>query len=144
MKELMTSLTVVCSLLFLVSCAKEINLPEKKIPEEIKSYITTHFPDCSILKATKDRDENDDMYEVSLSCGVKLEFNKQKNIIDIDGISKLPDSVIPAKILSYVTATYPNNYILGWEIQSNNQEVQLDNHLELVFNMSGDFLRISN
>ncbi len=141
MKRLMTSLTVVFSLLFLVSCAKETILPEKDIPAEINSYISTHFPNCSITKATKKKDKKDEMYEVSLSCGVELEFNKQKNIIDIDGTSKLPDSVIPGNILSYVNSNYPGNYILGWEMQSNYQEVELNNKLVLVFNMSGDFLQ---
>ena len=82
------------------------------------------------------------MYEITLSCGVKLEFNKQKEIIDIDGTTKLPDSVIPTNILSYVNSNYSKYYIIGWELQLGNQEVQLNNNLVLVFNMAGEFLRV--
>ncbi|MEZ5036519.1 MAG: PepSY-like domain-containing protein [Chitinophagales bacterium] len=82
------------------------------------------------------------MYEIRLSCGIKLEFNKQKEILDIDGNTKLPDSVIPSNILSYVNSNYATNFIIGWEFQSGNQEVLLNNNLVLVFNMAGDFLRV--
>jgi len=80
------------------------------------------------------------MYEIYLSCGFKLEFNKKKNIINIDGTAKLPDSVIPSAILTYTNSNYPGNYIIGWEIRSNNQAVQLNNNLILVFSMAGAFL----
>lgn len=144
MKNLMTIAAVVLSLLFVTGCEKETVIPEQNVPTEIKNYVSTHFPSCSISKAIKENDENEEMYEITLSCGVKLEFNKQKEIIDIDWNTKLPDSVIPANILSYVISNYSTNFIIGWELQSGNQEVQLDNNLVLVFNMTGDFLRVDD
>lgn len=144
MKSLITSLTLVFTLFFLTSCEKETILSAQDVPTEIKNYVSTHFPSCTITRAIEEKGENDEMYELTLSCGVKLEFDKHKNIIDIDGTSKLPDSVIPSKILSYVNSNYATNHILGWEIQSSNQEVQLNNGLTLVFNISGDFLRVDD
>ena len=64
--------------------------------------------------------------------------------IDIEGISKLPDSVIPSKIREYVVANYPQNHIIGWEIDGRNQQVELDNDLDLEFTMNGDFIRIDS
>lgn len=84
MKNLMTIAAVVLSLLFVTGCKKETVIPEQNVPTEIKNYVSTHFPSCSISKAIKENDENEEMYEITLSCGVKLEFNKQKEIIDID------------------------------------------------------------
>lgn len=144
MKNLMTIAALVLSLLFVTGCDKENVIPEQNIPTAIKDYVSTHFPNCSISKAIKENDENDEMYEITLSCGVKLEFNKQKEIIDIDANTKLPDSVIPTNILSYVNSNYPTNFIIGWELQSGNQEVQLNNDLVLVFNMAGQFLRVDD
>ena len=142
MKNLMTIAAVVLSLLFMTGCDKETVIPEQNVPTEINNYVSTHFPNCSISKAIKENDENEEMYEITLSCGVKLEFNKQKEIIDIDGTTKLPDSVIPTNILSYVNSNYSTYYIIGWELQLGNQEVQLNNNLVLVFNMAGEFLRV--
>lgn len=144
MKNLMTIAAVVLSLLFMTGCDKETVIPEQNVPTEINNYVSTHFPNCSISKAIKENDENEEMYEITLSCGIKLEFNKQKEIIDIDWNTKLPDSVIPTNILTYVNSNYSTNFIIGWELQSGNQEVQLNNNLVLVFDMAGEFLRIDD
>ncbi|MBS1927238.1 MAG: PepSY-like domain-containing protein [Ferruginibacter sp.] len=144
MKILMTIGTIVLSLLFMTGCDKETVIPEQNVPTEIKNYVSSHFSSCSISKAIKETDENDEMYEITLSCAVKLEFNKQKEIIDIDGTTKLPDSVIPSNILSYVNSNYATNFIIGWELQSGNQEVQLNNNLVLIFNMAGELLRVED
>ena len=56
----------------------------------------------------------------------------------------MPNSVIPEKILQYVTTNYPTNFITDWELDDKNQQVQLDNGLDLEFKMNGDFLRIDN
>ncbi|NLW30122.1 MAG: hypothetical protein GXY77_01545 [Fibrobacter sp.] len=75
---------------------------------------------------------------------MSLEFNRKNEIIDIDGVSQLPNSVIPEKILQYVTTNYPTNFITDWELDGKNQQIELDNGLDLEFNMNGDFLRIDN
>lgn len=140
LKNSIVYLTFIFFLLYFTSCDKETVIPEQDIPGEIKSYVSTHFPDCAISKAMKEKDKKDEMYEISLSCHCKLEFNKQKNIIDIDCSSKLPDSVVPNNILSYVNTNYPNNYIVGWEIQGNNQNIDLNNKVTLIFNKQGVFI----
>ncbi|MCC6251656.1 MAG: PepSY-like domain-containing protein [Bacteroidia bacterium] len=140
MKKIIAIATVVFSILITTSCDKEALLTKDKIPSEIKTYVQTHFSTTSISRAVKDKDGKE-LYEVLLANGVKLEFNKQIEIIDIDWNSKLPDSVIPANILSYVNSNYSSNYIVGWELKYGNQEVQLNNSLALIFNISGTFLR---
>ncbi len=143
MKKSIAVLSFLFSLLFIASCEKETVIAEQEIPTEIKDYVSTHFPDCTISKAIKDNDD-DEVYEITLSCGIKLEFNKEKTVIDIDGTSKLPDSVVPAPILSYVTLNYPNNYIIGWEIEGSNQKVELNNDVTLIFDAQGGFLRVED
>lgn len=142
--KLSTAITLVFILPCLTSCDREKVVHAPELPSQIKSYVSTHFPNCSISATVKENNENDELYEVSLSCGCKLEFDKQNNITDIDCASKLPDSVIPNNILSYVHTNFSGNYIIGWEIEDINQNVELNNHLTLVFNMQGDFLRIDN
>ena len=143
MKNVKTILTVLLSLLLLTGCDKEVLLPEDKIPSEIHAYVQTHFSTTSISRAAKDKDGTE-LYEITLVNGVKLEFNEQKEIIDIDWNSKLPDSVIPTNILSYINSNYSSNFIIGWELQSGNQEVQLNNYLEVVFDLSGAFIRVDD
>jgi hypothetical protein len=128
----------------LSSCEKEEIMPSSELPNEITSYISKHFPNNTIKQVVKDRDGLTKTYDILLSENISLEFNRQKEIIDIDGVAKLPDSVIPEKIREYVANNYPDNFITDWEIDGRNQQVELDSGLDLEFNMKGDFLRIDN
>src|SRR5690625_3854786 len=84
------------------------------LQSKITSYISTHFPNNSIGQAIKDKDGLTKTYDILLSESISLEFNRKKEIIDIDGVTQLPNSVIPEKILQYVTTNYPTNFITDW------------------------------
>ncbi len=141
-KELSTLLLTIAFGLTLTHCDQESTISPDNLPSEIDSYISTHFPENSVLQAKKDKEGLKSTYEIRLSDNLYLEFDSKMNITDIDGNAKLPDSVIPKKILQYVTTNYPNNFITDWELDDRNQQIQLDSGLELEFNMNGDFLRI--
>lgn len=128
----------------LIGCEKEEILPLTDIPSEISNYVSTHFPDNAIIKAIKDTDGRELNYDITLEGGFLLEFNRKKEVTDIEGFTNLPDSVIPAKLLEYVASNYPDNFIIGWELDDRNQQIKLDNHFELEFSMNGDYLRIDN
>lgn len=117
-------------------------IAQKDLPMEIQNYLSTHFKEYNIIKAKEDNEKKSMKYKVTLNNNTKLEFNSSNKIIEIDSKSKLPESVIPAAISSYVKANYPTNHITDWEIEGENQQVELNNGLELEFNMKGDFLRI--
>jgi len=144
-KSLIKKSLIATAIVFsLSSCDKEEIILSSDLPSEITSYISTHFPNNTITQVIKDRDGLAKTYDILLSENVSLEFNRKKEIIDIDGITQLPNSVIPEKILQYVTTNYLSNFITDWELDDKNQQVQLDNGLDLEFNMKGDFLRIDN
>jgi hypothetical protein len=73
---------------------------------------------------------------------VVLGFNSSYEITDIDGTTQLPDSVIPQAILDYVAQSYPANFITDWELERNHQQIELNNGLELEFELNGAFIRI--
>ncbi len=138
-------LAFMISSISLIGCDdKETLLDANKIPVEIKTYVEKHFSGKNILQCKKDVDGLEVSYDVVVEGGYKLEFNRNKKIDSVKGVSKLPDSVIPEKILSYVTSKYPGNYIIEWDLDKTTQEIKLDNKLEMVFNHSGDFLRIDD
>lgn len=128
----------------LASCEKETVLSEAEIPEEITEYIETHFPDNKIIQIVKDVEGFTKTYEVFLQGDFWLEFNRQKEIIDIEGRTELPASVIPTKIAEYVNETFPDNFILEWELERKKQKVGLDNDIDIEFNLDGDFIRIDD
>lgn len=120
----------------------QVLLTESEIPTAITTYVNTHFADNTIDRAVKDMDNNTIEYDIHLSGNYTLEFNENYEIIDIEGMTALPDSVIPASILTYVNQNYPQQFIRGWELEMDHQQVELDNNLELEFTMTGEFIRI--
>lgn len=55
-------------------------LPEGILPEQIVSYIDKRYPDAKILNIEKDRKS----YEIDLSSGFTLEFDREGRFIRID------------------------------------------------------------
>jgi len=129
----------------LTCSAQETVISGKDIPHEITSYVATNFPNQKLIQAVKDKDDLKIEYEILLDDQTKLEFNEKKQIKEVDGKSKLPDRVIPSKILSYVKSNYPNNFITDWELEGHRkQQIELNNDISLEFNLNGDFLRIDD
>jgi hypothetical protein len=138
MKKLTSIICAIVVTIAFINCKKETPVPGANLTSEIKTYITTHFPDQIITRSTKGLE----FYEVALDDLTKLKFGFNSTVIDIEALRKLPDSVIPVRILEYVSLNYPNNYIIGWELDDINQKVELDNEIDLKFNINGDFLFI--
>jgi hypothetical protein len=115
-----------------------------KVPSEIQAYVDQHFPEQAIIQAILDKEDQNSKYELLLDNFIKLEFSHEKEIIEIDGSIKLPDSVIPANILSYVSSNYADSYITSWELEHGYQQIQLNNHVEIEFSLEGEFIRIDD
>ena len=146
----LSAITMLVFLTILTSCSSDddnindVLLSEAEIPTAIKTYIETHFPSNTIVRAEKDTENNTITYEIYLSENINLEFDSASNIIDVDGVIQLPNSVIPQSILDYVSVNYPNNVITDWELEFNPQQVELNNNIKLAFEMNGNFIRIDN
>lgn len=126
----------------MMSCSSDDDEIVNETPQEIEAFVKMHFPNSAILKITKEMSGDSYTYDVKLAGNIELEFNSKKEITSIDSATKLPDSVIPANIRSYVTTNYPSNFIIGWELEATHQQIELNNGVELEFTMSGEFIRI--
>ena len=62
-----------------VSC-KINGVPAAIIPQAIRTYVETNYPDAKVLKIERDRHE----YEVKLSNRWEITFDNQMRVIDID------------------------------------------------------------
>lgn len=62
-----------------VDC-KYTEVPAAIIPSAIRDYVKKHYPDAKVLKIEKDNRD----YEVKLSNGWELKFDKRFNVTDID------------------------------------------------------------
>lgn len=128
--------------ILLTGCEEETVVKEPDVPEAIKSWVSTYFPDHPIVQVVKDRDDFTVTWDVILAEGVSLEFDKDYHITDLSYALGLPDTVVPEPILEYVRTNYPQQLIVEWELNKRSQEVNLKNGLELEFSLEGEFLRI--
>jgi len=139
-----TGLTALLFSMGLTVQAQDRIIPEAELPQEIKTYISTNFPDHPVLQASLDREWFSKSYEVVLRDNIKLEFDSRNRIVDIDGNSALPDQVIPSGILAYVKSNFPNDHITDWELDDRKQKIELGSGTDLKFSMNGEFLRIDD
>ncbi|MGV3762820.1 PepSY-like domain-containing protein [Parapedobacter sp.] len=143
MKKVIYSVcSVAVMLMVFTACDKESVIVADGLPKEAQLFISQHFPDHEIIQVVKERDDLRTSYDVYLSDGFNLDFDKKGNIISVEGTSRLPDSVVPEKILAYVQANYPDYFIRDWELDDRGQEVTLSNGIDLKFDKEGSFLRI--
>ena len=127
----------------LVSCDKEEAILMDELPANALGFVEAHYDGKTILHVIKELDNLKTYYHVYLDNGTKLDFNRQGTIKKIEGVEKIPDTVIPQLILDYVEANYSAEFIRGWEVADATQDVKLSNDVDLEFDRNGNFLRIN-
>lgn len=109
----------------------------KKIPQNALDFISEHFPSSRIRHV----DIDDDLYEVKLDSGVKIEFDIDGTWEEITGRRGLPTTMLPEAAVEYLLKTYPNVNVVKIEQNYNNfYEVELKNDLEIYFTLSGEII----
>lgn len=131
MKKILFSLVAVSFLL-----ADEV-IDISQTPKEILSFVKEHYPSLKIIQVQKDTDE----YEILTNDNTKLEFNANSSLKSISSTKQIPDNILPKNILDYIKKNYPNNFIIEYE-KDDEIEIELNNKINLEFDLNGNFLRI--
>jgi len=117
------------------------------LPQNAQDFITNNFSDATVEKADKEDKwfswDKNEMYEVHLSNGVKLDFNKAGEITEIDSRDNapIPMEAVPTEVKSYVEANHSGAEIISWERDNDEQEVELSDGTDLEFDSKGKFLK---
>lgn len=137
-------LSVVAMFISNISMSQDKVMTNSEIPSEIQLFVKTHFAQHTIVRAEINKEGLQKEYEIKLNDRTQLDFNNKYQIIKIDADTALPQSVIPAKLLSYIKTNYPQNHITEWELDNKGQEIKLNNGVKLEFSKQGDFKRIDH
>jgi hypothetical protein len=130
-------LTFTLSGIFIEAEREDIPVNPADLPANILSYIQQNYPNASIVKAELD----DNIYEVYLNNGIELYFSINGTFLGLDVEDQIiPINNLPQAILDYVATNYPNQSIVKAEIDDNMYEVELNNDVELYFDLAGNFL----
>lgn len=159
MKKLVLLFT---SILFMtgIGYAQTVEMaPEAKdepgtLPEEAMTFLKMHFPDEKVVDFEKfnkifDSKETDlfdfddqEAYEVELSNGIKVEFGKDGTMTEMESTEgmAIPTHALPDLLEIYLKANYLDIDVVAYEIDADDQEVELENGEDLEFDIDGRFV----
>lgn len=151
MKKIFVTLTMfVLSAGFLITAAcqdrdeKKINY--KDLPAVSRTFVERFFDQNMVKRVIHDLKEQD--YEVYMSDGSEITFNKAGEWIDVDTKSNpFPMQMfdlLPPSILSYLNDNYPNNPVDEVSLKSYGYEVSLGStpDTDVKFDKDGKFISV--
>lgn len=117
------------------------------LPQSSQDLITQNFNGEQIAKVEKNDSwynwDKDEMYEVRFTNGIKLDFNKEGELTEVDSKegTSIPVEILPEPIRAYLESHEGDAEIVSWERDDDEQEVQLADGRELEFDAEGNFLK---
>lgn len=141
MKKLMILMTSL--VLSLSACSGEPQVGTfDTLPIQAQTFVTTYFNKSDIAFVLREREGFHYEYQVRLNDGTKIGFDDNGNLEWIDGQGHaIPAGIVPDPIESYVSSHHPQNSIVEYKVEHRTLEVELDNHIEIEFDKSGNFVR---
>ncbi|MDE7108631.1 MAG: PepSY-like domain-containing protein [Muribaculaceae bacterium] len=144
MKKILRFLPLVLIVLVgmgLSSCSDdddEKTITETELPGVAKNFIRQYFPDATIRSAQKGNNE----YEVKLSDGTDIDFDKEGNWKDVDAApgQTIPSGFYPEAIDNYIAANMNGTGINEISKEGAGYDVQLLTGVELLFGLDGSFI----
>jgi hypothetical protein len=133
-------------LLTLMACADEHEMVKySELPASAQSFIQKYYAASDVSYVEVDREGFSREYNVYLKNGVEMEFDAQGNLQSIDcQRSPVPEGIVPELITQYVALHHPNSFIAEYAIGHRHLQVELNNGLELIFDLEGHFLRMDD
>ena len=142
MNKLSISILLMAFALSLDACMDKKHVGFEMLPDNAQKTITQHFGKDAFLFVSIEREVLFLEYDVSLKDGTDLEFDRDGNLKSIDCLQqRIPEGIVPEKVLAYVNANHPDAYITKWGMDDLRWKAELNNDLELIFDHNGEFYR---
>lgn len=108
----------------------------EQLPKAAQSFVKKHFSNKNVAFSKIDKGIFDATYDVMFVDGDKVEFDKQGNWTEMKCKStSVPEAAVPAQIVKYVKANYPDSKIIQIEKDRYEYEVKLSNFWDLKFDL---------
>ena len=120
-------------------------IPFEELPSKAQETLSAHFNVDEIISIEKETDDWEITYEVELRKDISITFDADGQWIEIDcnRTNPVPASLVPEKIMAYVTDNHSGNDVTKIELTDRGYyEVELSNGLELIFDRDFNFIRI--
>ncbi len=122
---------------------KVITYPE--LPLDAQRLIEKHSQKADVSVVIMDKEAIFVEYEVRLTDGTKLEFEKNGEFKKIDcGSKAVPEALVPEAVRSYVKTSFPNTLITEWGKDDRRWKAELSNGVDLLFDKKYQFVGIDD
>ncbi|MBS7255661.1 PepSY-like domain-containing protein [Flavobacterium branchiicola] len=142
--KLKLTIYLIAGLIFGLSAnAQKTVIKKEALPANAQTFLKTHFGSKKPSYILQDKEILSTEYKVKFDNEIEIEFDKKGNWKEVDGKnSKIPKSIVPKKIATYIKTNFPKEDVSKIEIGSSGYETKLSNGLELKFNLKETFIKI--
>ena len=107
-----------------------------ELPAASQQFISTCFKEVEVSYAKVDEEWFDKEYKVVFVDGSKVEFVRSGAWKEIDcKYGEVPAAIVPQQIRDYVAKNYPDRKVTAIDRDRRDYEVELDNGLDLKFDL---------
>lgn len=116
-----------------------------ELPAAAQQFIKTYFSGVEVSFAKVDEGLFDKDYKVVFVDGSKVEFAKNGEWKDVDcKYGEVPAGIVPQQIVDYVAKHQPGRKIRSIDRDRRDYEVELDNSLDLKFDLRFNLIDIDD
>lgn len=148
-------LTMLATMLLTACCDDDKNIEFGSLPASAKSFVTEYFNDKKVATVFYENEIGDSEYEVVFTDGSKISFRKDgvwEEVTTRDSVG-VPSAIIPTAINDYVAANnsgmriikiskeYKGFKVMGLGKEDTYYEIELNNDLEMLFDVKGNLIR---
>lgn len=138
-------LLIAATLTFSAASAQDSKVTFNDLPADAINFVRQHFLVDHIASVWKDSDYNDEEYTVIFRDGLEIEFNGNGDWKEFKARhGKVPDHVVPEKILAHVSATFPFESIkeVSRNLTKKRYKAELTDDQELKFDENFNFIGV--
>ena len=138
-------LLIAATLTFSAASAQDSKVTFNDLPADAINFVRQHFLVDHIASVWKDTDYNDEEYTVIFRDGLEIEFNGNGDWKELKTRhGKVPDHVVPEKILAHVSATFPFESIkeVSRNLTKKRYKAELTDEQELKFDENFNFIGV--
>ena len=138
-------LLIAATLTFSAASAQDSKVTFNDLPADAINFVRQHFLVDHIASVWKDSDYNDEEYTVIFRDGLEIEFNGNGDWKELKARhGKVPDHVVPEKILAHVSATVPFESIkeVSRNLTKKRYKAELTDDQELKFDENFNFIGV--
>lgn len=116
-----------------------------ELPAASQQFLDQHFKNLEVSYAKVDEEVMDKDYKVVFVNGVKVEFGKDGQWKEVDcKYGEVPAAVVPKQIADYVAKHFPGRKITKIDRDRRDYEVDLDNGVDLKFDLQFRMIKMDD